>query len=251
MYSKSIIKRKNLFQPMNIEPIGFVTSCYKEKFGIPRQPGLVPLGTATLMLINEYNHPDMVRGLNSFSHVWLLFGFHATAKQGWKALVRPPRLGGNEKTGVFASRSMFRPNGMGLSVCKLESIDKKSASGAIRLNLSGIDILDNTPVFDIKPYIAYSDAVPNTSGSYASEKPMTNHTVIFTEMAKSQCTQEQEKNGTDYLKLITQILKQDPRPAFHQDNESSGSSRTYGMKLYDLNIKWRVEKQVVKVLSLW
>ncbi len=240
-----------MFTPMNIEPIGFVTSCYKEKFGIPRQPGLVPLGTATLTLINEYNHPDMVRGLNSFSHVWLLFGFHATAKQGWKALVRPPRLGGNEKIGVFASRSMFRPNGMGLSVCKLEYIDNNKSSGEIQLNLSGIDILDNTPVFDIKPYIAYSDAVSNTSGSYASEKPTVNHTVIFTELAKSECTQEEKNSGIDFLKLIRQILEQDPRPAFHQNNENNNNSRTYGMKLYDLNIKWRVEKQVVKVLSLW
>ena len=243
---------------MNIEPIGFVTSCYKEKFGIPRQPGLVPLAKATLTLTDNYSHPDMVRGLASFSHIWLIFGFHATAKQGWKALVRPPRLGGNERVGVFASRSMFRPNGMGLSVCKLDSVvmepvnkDLNNTSMTVTLHLSGIDILNNTPVFDIKPYICYSDAIPDASSSYASDRPRIKHPVIFSETAKHQCIQEEKRSGIDILELISQILAQDPRPAFHQNSEEKHISRTYGMKLYNLDIRWKVEKQVVNVLSLW
>ncbi len=231
---------------MNIEPIGIIKSCYKQKFGIPRQPGLVPLATATLELCGEYNQADMVRGLECFSHVWLLFEFHATSSLQWQSLVRPPRLGGNRRIGVFASRSMFRPNSLGLSVCKLEYVD--THSGSVLLGLSGIDVLDNTPVFDIKPYLPYADAIDDAYGGYAAEKPAIQHDVIFSELALSQCKRIQQDIKVSLIMLIRQILQQDPRPAFHQD-----SDREYVMQLYDFDITWRYSSkkvEVVKVVSV-
>ncbi len=240
---------------MDIEPIGFITSCYKEKFGIPRQPGLVPLAEARLRLTGVYNQQQMVAGLEVFSHVWLLFGFHATASHGWKATVRPPRLGGNKRVGVFASRSMYRPNGLGLSVCRLESVDIKSRY--ISLHLSGVDLLDTTPVFDIKPYLPYVDSITEAYGAYAAERPVELQTVIFSEQAEQQCLQVEKKTGRKVRLLIEQILQQDPRPAFHPGKQSY---REYGMKLYEMNIRWcylpvsekaSKNREVVKVLSLW
>ena len=230
---------------MNIDPIGIVKSCYKQKFGIPRQPGLVPLATATLELCGEYNKPDMVRGLEAFSHVWLLFEFHASSKQGWKPMVRPPRLGGNQRIGVFASRSMFRPNGLGLSVCKLEYVDIHAES--VLLGLSGIDLLDQSPVFDIKPYLPYADAVEGAHGAYASEKPVARHEVIFSKLALSQCKTAQQNINENIIELIRQILEQDPRPAFHQGNNND---RHYAMQLYDLDIKWQYKGEKVEVVNV-
>jgi tRNA-Thr(GGU) m(6)t(6)A37 methyltransferase TsaA len=233
---------------MNIEPIGIIRSCFKQKFGIPRQPGLVPEAKATLELLGEYNQPHMVRGLESFSHIWLLFHFHATADKGWQPMVRPPRLGGNERMGVLASRSMFRPNGMGLSVCKLDFV--KVNSEFVTLGLSGIDVLDETPVFDVKPYLPYVDAIEDAQGAYASEKPFAQHEVGFSELALSQCLTAQQHIKENLVELISQILAQDPRPAFHQGKYSD---REYTMQLYNLDITWCYKNkkvEVVKVLSL-
>lgn len=230
---------------LNIKPIGQAKSCYKEKFGIPRQPGLVPLATASIILCDEYNPTEMVRGLQDFSHIWLLFSFHATINQGWKSLVRPPRLGGNERVGVLASRSMFRPNGLGLSVCKLESINYKN--NTVTLIISGVDILDGTPIFDIKPYLPYSDSISNATAAYAENKPPIEHKVVFSQTAKDQCIQAAQRLDIDIFQLIEQILSQDPRPAFHQNQTTT---RIYGMKLYDLNVRWLYNKQVVNVLSI-
>lgn len=231
---------------MNIEPIGIIRSCFKEKFGIPRQPGLVTAAKASLELAGKFNDADVVRGLEDFSHIWLIFHFHETADQGWKSLVRPPRLGGNERIGVFASRSMYRPNGMGLSVCKLDSISNEN--GQVTLHLSGADLLHNTPVLDIKPYLPYADCITDAQGAYANEKPGTDQQLVFSELARAQCDEKQQSIAVDLKHLITEILLQDPRPAFHRGKEQD---REYGMKLYDMDIKWRYEKQVVKVVSLW
>jgi len=230
---------------MKIEPIGIIKSCFKQKFGIPRQPGLVPLSTATLELFEPYNQPDMVRGLISFSHIWLIFDFHATRDKGWKPTVRPPRLGGNDRLGVFATRSMFRPNSLGLSVCKLEAVHIHT--DGIRLDLSGVDILDNTPVFDIKPYLPYADVIDDAQGAYAASKPTKQHDVIFTDNALLQCQTAQHHYPNDLKALIRQILCQDPRPAYHQGVDSD---REYAMQLYDLDIKWCYKNNNVVVVEV-
>jgi len=229
---------------MNIAAIGEIKSCFTEKFGTPRQPGLIPLAQATLQLHSEFPI-ETVRGLEQFSHLWLIFSFHQTAAQGWKPLVRPPRLGGNQRIGVFASRSMFRPNGLGLSVCKLKKIEQKQDH--VILHLSGIDLIDGTPIIDIKPYLPYSDQISDATAGYAPSAPKTTTQVHFTPQATQQCIKQQPHHPDKLAELIIQILQQDPRPAFHSANNKA---RTYGMKLYKLNILWTYNNQQVTVESI-
>lgn len=241
---------------MHIEPIGVISSCFKEKFGIPRQPALASLAQATLEMAKGYEQIEMFDGLEQFSHIWLIFGFHATQHHGWKPSVRPPRLGGNKRVGVFASRSMYRPNSLGLSVCQLDSIAVKS--GRTVLNLAGVDLLDGTPVFDIKPYLPYADSISDARGAYAEDKPIIQHDIIFSQLAEVQCKEKQQQTGQDIRLLVEQILQQDPRPSYHAGKQQD---RVYGMQLYDMNVRWVYEKveykklnknrEVVKVLSLW
>ena len=141
---------------MTLDPIGTVHTCFGGKFGVPRQPGLCPSAWGKLVFHETYRSPEAIRGIEGFSHLWLIFGFHETVAQGWKPTVRPPRLGGNQRVGVFASRSTFRPNGLGLSLVRLEGIDT-TANDAPVLLLGGVDLLDGTPVYDIKPYLPYAE----------------------------------------------------------------------------------------------
>ncbi len=219
----------------SLNSIGIIHSPYKEKFAIPRQPGLVTAAKAELELLPPYNHIDCIRGLEEFSHLWLSFIFHKTASQGWKPLVRPPRLGGNQKVGVFASRSTFRPNPLGLSVVKLEGVAHRGKT--LRLQLSGIDLMDGTPIVDIKPYIPYADSITDAQGGFANEKP-TNMPVSFSEDASRQIKelQAQQQQHTNLKQLIEQVLAQDPRPAYKGNDEA----RVYGVTLYNLNIQWKV-----------
>ncbi len=245
---------------VTLSPIGLITSCYKEKFGIPRQPSLVPAATAELILNKDFSE-ESVRGLEGFSHIWITFIFHETQNQGWKAMVRPPRLGGNTKVGVFASRSTFRPNPVGLSVVKLLNIEINDA-GKVILHLGGCDLLDETPVLDIKPYLPYVDSIPDAKGGYAEASPEVLYDVIFTKEAENQCesaqsrlkviqnkTQIIEKEGGWLLKkLIKQTLQLDPRPSY-QKNEKSG--RIYAMRLYDFDLKWQYcDNNKIKVIEL-
>ncbi len=226
-----------------VNPIGFIASCYKEKFGIPRQPGLVTQARATLTLVPPYNQPETVRGLEGFSHVWLIFVFHATQAQGWHPTVRPPRLGGNSRLGVFATRSTFRPNPLGLSVAKLCSIQVKGSS--ISLELAGIDLLDGTPVLDIKPYLPYADALYEATAGFAPDAPSKHWPVAFSSVAEQQCCIKQQQWQVDIRHLIEQILSQDPRPAYQQS-----SARIYAMRLYDFDLKWHYTPQGIEVLEL-
>ena len=164
-----------------VEPIGYISTPYKEKFAIPRQPGLVSSAMGCITLTSQENQQQMIRGLDKFSHLWLLFIFHQTEQQGWKPLVRPPRLGGNEKVGVLATRSTFRPNAIGMSVVKLEQITR--VENKVNIWVSGVDLLDHTPIVDIKPYIPYSDAVPDASASFAQSAPEDTLAVSFTDKA--------------------------------------------------------------------
>lgn len=228
---------------LQLEPIGIIRSCFKEKFGIPRQPGLIDAAEATLELLPPYNRAEAVRGLEGFSHVWLIFGFHATAAQGWRPTVRPPRLGGNARLGVFATRSTFRPNPLGLSVVRLDGID---TGAGVSLRLAGVDLLDGTPVFDIKPYLPYADALPDASSGFAPDDPPAPVQVRFAPQAERQLTLLQRERPR-LRELVTQLLAYDPRPAYRSDSQAE---RDYGVKLYDLDVRWRMHGDAAEVTAL-
>lgn len=223
-----------------LTPVGVLRSPYREKFGIPRQPGLVRHAHAELQLLPPYHHPDSVRGLDSFSHVWLLFAFHQTAAQGWRPTVRPPRLGGNARVGVFASRSTFRPNPVGLSVAELIDIDRRDG---VTLHLRGVDLLDGTPIFDIKPYIPFVDSQPHASGGFV-DGPPAQLPVRWRPEARTAVAAWLARWPTLDL-LIEEVLAQDPRPAYQRD-----PTREYGVRLYDCNVRFIIADGVATVLDV-
>lgn len=221
-------------------PVGIVHSPYKEKFGIPRQPALAPAADIQVELLPPFNHPDTVRGLDAFSHVWISFVFHQTAQRGWQPLVRPPRLGGNAKVGVFASRSTHRPNPLGLSLVELRGID---LADGVRLQLSGADLLDGTPVLDIKPYIPFVEARPEARGGFVDGPPPSLQT-SWSEQALQQLATLPAPPPA-LAQLIEQVLAQDPRPAYQDDPQ-----RIYGVRLYDYNIRFQVQHNHARVLEI-
>lgn len=212
------------------ENIGIVHSCFKEKFAIPRQPGLAPAATAVLELLEPYAQKEAVAELERVSHIWLQFVFHKNIDRPWTARVRPPRLGGNKKMGVFATRSPVRPNPIGLSVVKLDGIDY---SDGVKLHLSGIDLLDGTPVLDIKPYLPYVDVVADAVNDFAASEPDI-IPVIFSRQADTVCKSYEQENQLKLRELLVQVLQQDPRPQYQQPDPK----RSYGMRLYDLDVRW-------------
>lgn len=223
-------------------PIGIVRSCFREKFGIPRQPGLVEVARATLELLPPYNQPAAIRGLEGFSHVWLVFVFHGVPAGRWQPTVRPPRLGGNRRLGVFATRSTFRPNPIGLSAVALERI--ATGRGRVALHLAGVDLLDGTPVLDIKPYLPYADRIPAATGGFAAEAPPPALAVEFSPAAAAFCA---AWPVGDLGELIAQILRQDPRPAYARTDPAP---RHHGMKLYDCDVRWNVRGEVAHVTEI-
>jgi tRNA-Thr(GGU) m(6)t(6)A37 methyltransferase TsaA len=225
-----------------IESIGTIHSPYAEKFAIPRQPGLVPAARAEIELHPNYE-PATVRELTRFSHIWVLFLFHENLVRGWQPLVRPPRLGGNSKVGVFASRSTFRPNGIGMSVVELIEVEQQQ--GITKLHVRGGDWVNGTPVVDIKPYLPYADAIPDADGGYASTTPELLE-VRYTTTAQKQLA-DLAKDYPDLELLISQVLQQDPRPAYQRDKPSA---KIFGMQLYDLNIQWQIEDQQNLVINI-
>ena len=204
-----------------------------EKAWHARQPGLISEARGKLILNPPYASDDIVRGIDSFSHLWLVFVFHETASQGWSPLVRPPRLGGNARKGVFATRATFRPNPIGLSVVKLERVYRQK--NGLVLELSGIDLLDGTPILDIKPYLPYADALPDAAGGFADSAPQTMMTVSFSEQASTFCLAQTAY--PELTVLIEKVLKQDPRPSYKKQRDAE---QHYGMTLYHFNIKWTV-----------
>ena len=227
----------------NFKTIGTIHSCYKEKFGIPRQPGLVS-STATIEIATEYSQDDAFRELENFSHIWVFFVFHAVEKKAWKPTVRPPRLGGNQRVGVFASRSMFRPNPIGLSVVELKSVER--VENKVVLTIVGGDFLDTTPVIDIKPYIPYADSIDTAKSGYAIEKPASKFDVVFSEKAQENMKKAEEKYPRLRI-IITEILKLDPRPAYHEKKQIK---KEFAIKLYDYDLKWHVDDNKIIVTAL-
>jgi tRNA-Thr(GGU) m(6)t(6)A37 methyltransferase TsaA len=227
----------------NFTTIGTIHSCYKEKFGIPRQPALVA-SPATIEINPVYSEDDAFRELETFSHIWIIFVFHGITNKNWKPTVRPPRLGGNQRIGVFASRSMFRPNPIGLSVVELKNIER--VDGKVRLNIIGGDFLDLTPVLDIKPYIPYADSIDTLKAGYAVEKPAVKLNVSFTEEAEKVIKRVKDKYP-QLENIIEGILQLDPRPAYQEKKQIK---KEFAIKLYDYDVKWQVEGEHIIVTSL-
>lgn len=207
--------------------IGRIASDYPDKFGVPRQPGLAPAGRAVLHLLPPFDDPQAVRGLGDISHLWLTFIFHRSPTR-WTPLVRPPRLGGNARIGVFATRSTHRPNRLGLSLVELERIE---TTNGVRLHLRGHDLIDGTPVLDIKPYLPWAESHPEAQAGFAPSPPPS-YPVDFSAQAETALAQ---RDDSDSLReLIIQVLGQDPRPAYHQDTPT----RVYGVSLRDVNVRF-------------
>ncbi len=226
------------------QPIGLIRSPYKQKFAIPRQPNLVKQAQGEILLANEFADKDGCRELESFSHLWILFHFHMTAGQGWTPTVQPPRLGGKQKVGVFASRSPFRPNPIGISV--VENLGISFKDNGVTIKIGGIDLLDGTPVLDIKPYLPYADSIADASAGFADSAPGSAIDIRFSDQAEK-ALKELNRSYPDLREFITAILGQDPRPAWRV---KKNDEKRYGMTLYDLNIKWDIGEDAVQVLSI-
>ncbi|MBF0263926.1 MAG: tRNA (N6-threonylcarbamoyladenosine(37)-N6)-methyltransferase TrmO [Gammaproteobacteria bacterium] len=220
--------------------IGIVHSCFKEKFTIPRQSGLVTSATATIELLAPYNHLDTVKGLEQVSHLWISFIFHQHLNKTFKNRVSPPRLNG-EKKGVYATRSPFRPNPLGLSVVKLEKI--KMDNEGILLEVSGGDFLDKTPIVDIKPYISYADKIEDAIDPF-SEIYMPQFEISFSDRVLLKIDKI-ERTIPNIKIFIEQLLTQDPRPNYTKKIKSE-----YRAKIYDYDLIWHIDGQNILVLDL-
>lgn len=207
---------------------------FKEKFGIPRQSGLSGELLSTIVFEPEYRNPEALRGLEGYSHLWLIWQFSKALRDHWSPTVRPPRLGGNKRMGVFATRSPFRPNPLGLSSVKLEGIKETEKDGTV-LIVSGADMLDGTPIYDIKPYIAYSDSHPNAVCGFAD--PVRDYALNV-----NFCKELLSKIEISKQNALFEILKQDPRPSYQSDPE-----REYGMRFADYEIFFKVDDDLLTV----
>ena len=209
---------------------------FPTKFGIPRQSGLVEALKAEIVFEPEYRNPDALRGIEDFSHLWLLWEFSETVRDDWSPTVRPPRLGGNQRVGVFATRSPFRPNAVGLSCVKLEHIELHTDRGPV-LHVSGADLMDGTPIYDIKPYIRYADSRPDAVCGYADQVPQMTLEVVMSEDIK--------KELGDKADAAIEILAYDPRPSYQNDPE-----RVYGLSFAGYDIKFIVEGNTLTIKEL-
>ncbi len=218
-----------------IEPIAYIKNGYKEKFGVPRQSGLAPSVKSVIEFCEGIRDENCIRDIEQYSHLWLLWGFSKNENQ-WSPTVRPPRLGGNKRVGVFATRSPFRPNPIGLSCVKLEKIED-SKNGKI-LVISGGDLADNTPIYDIKPYLPYVDCIENAKGGFAEEHKDHYFQVEISEEIKENLTESQIEN-------ITELLSLDPRPSYQNDEE-----RIYGLAFEDLQIKFKYKEDIIIITDI-
>lgn len=225
---------------MEFKTIARIHTGFPEKFGIPRQSGIVET-PGYIVFEPPYNNPDAVRGLEEFSHIWLIWQFSQAVRDDWSPTVRPPRLGGNTRVGVFASRSPFRPNPIGLSLVKLESIEYDHSLGPV-LHVTGADILDGTPIYDIKPYLPYSEAKPDAEGGFAHRVMDDSMQVVLTEDADLEPAKEIPEED---LYTIKKLLAQDPRPRYQDDPE-----RVYGMSYGEWEVKFTAGDGAIMVKSI-
>jgi tRNA-Thr(GGU) m(6)t(6)A37 methyltransferase TsaA len=219
-----------------IKPIGYIQTDFDEKFGIPRQSGRAPSLVARIIFNPEYRSMDALRDIEGFSHLWLLFDFSLAHKGEFTPLVRPPRLGGNKKVGVFASRSPFRPNNIGLSSVKLIKVEQTEQFGATLL-VSGADLLNGTPIYDVKPYLPFTDCHPDAIGGYADGVKDYRLTVNISQDLLSIIPKEKQSG-------LLECLSDDPRPSYQDDD------REYGMNFADFNIKFTVNKDTLTVMGI-
>lgn len=224
---------------MEMKMIGRIHTDFVTKFGVPRQSGLVPELMGKIVLEPEYRNPDAFRGLEEFSHLWLVWEFSEAVRPEWSPTVRPPRLGGNRRVGVFATRSPFRPNPIGLSCVKLEQIDLRDARKPV-IWVSGVDMMDGTPIYDIKPYLPYADSHPGAKGGFTDGTQVRRVKVEFPEelVAASEISGEK-------LQALRGVLEQDPRPRYQKDPE-----RIYGMSFGEYEVKFTVQENVLRVVEL-
>ncbi len=217
--------------------IARIRSQFPEKFGIPRQSGLVEELKARVVFEPEYRDSQALRGLEGFSHIWLIWQFSRSMGAGWSPTVRPPRLGGNERMGVFATRSPFRPNPMGLSCVKLEKVELSTSEGPV-LWVAGADLMDGTPIYDIKPYLPYADCKPQAVGGFASAPKEATLTVDFP-------SQLLERVPRELREALSGVLAQDPRPTYHHDPQ-----RVYGMAFGGLQVRFTVDGDRLTVVEV-
>lgn len=222
---------------MEMKPIGWIRSDFESKFGIPRQSGVVEELQAQVIFDPEYRVREAFRGLEGFSHLWLLWEFSESVRENWSPTVRPPRLGGNRRMGVFATRSPFRPNPIGLSCVRLERVELDSPDGPV-LHVLGADLLNGTPIFDIKPYLPYTDCRPEAVGGFAPDYDKNRLTVEFPPSLASKVQGEK-------LPALTNLLAGDPRPSYQKDPD-----RVYGMTFAGQEIKFSVEENILRVVSV-
>lgn len=217
-----------------IKSIAHIENGYTDKFGIPRQSNLVNSMVSKIIFEEEYRSPESIRGLLEFSHIWLIWQFSLNVDKGWTNTVRPPRLGGNERRGVFATRSPFRPNGMGLSSVKIQKIDYEDPKGPV-ICVTGADLMDGTPIFDIKPYIPMSDMHLDAKGGFSEENRDKELKVVYDEKVFEGIFDDQKET-------IIEVLKGDPRPAYHKDPD-----RIYGFYIYDREVKFCVNGDILRI----
>ena len=219
-----------------IKPIAHIESDFGSKFGIPRQAGLAEELEARIIFEKEFRNDDALRGIQEYSHIWLIWLFSENADKEWSPTVRPPRLGGNTRTGVFATRSPFRPNSLGLSCVRLKRTEKTENEGTI-LVVSGADLMNGTPIFDIKPYVAYSDSIPDAECGFAVQPADLLRVSADPEMLEIIPESKRE--------ALKEVLACDPRPRYQKDPE-----RIYGMKFAGHDIKFRVREQTLEVVQI-
>ena len=220
---------------MKLSPIAYIHTEFSEKFGVPRQSGLAGSLCGTVVFEPEYRSPEALRGLDGFSHLWLIWGFSANRHGEWQPTVRPPRLGGNERMGVFATRSPYRPNPLGLSCVEIERIDMDTATIYVR----GADLMDGTPIYDIKPYIRYADSRPDAVCGYVDLLEERHLDVMLPESEKSKIKDPEVRAA------LIQTLSLDPRPSYHND-----PSREYGLSFAGFNVRFTVDGVRLIVLSI-
>lgn len=222
--------------------IGFVRSPFQDRFGVPRQPGLASGARGSIQFISDPDIKTALRRIEEFSHLWIIFVFHDHGGNKWKPSIRPPRLGGSEKVGVLASRSPHRPNPVGISAVRIEKVDLDAAGGP-EIFVSGLDLIEGTPVLDIKPYIPYADSIPEANAGWASGE-IKRYPVKISEAAEQEFSKRDPKGELQLRKLALEILELDPRPAFQKSQfpleNSESKGRRYGFDVLGVDIKYEI-----------